>query len=258
MMPEPTVLYEVKKRIAYITLNRPKKSNAFNVEMSYALRDIWKRFEDDRNALVAILSSNGESFSVGVDLTDEDRKTSKPWQYHEAYPLNGISLFKPVIGAVNGYALGLGYIIAITGCDITIASENAVFGYPEGKAGVSQIPPQYTPHMPFKISLEFMLLSWKGGRMMSAQRAYEVGLVNKVVPDAELMDEAVRWAEMLKGVPPLYIKSVKYGYYTGTERSARKTEREYVDFVLPQEISQDKQEAIRAFIEKREPHFEGK
>lgn len=257
-MTESTVLYEVKNQIAYITLNRPIKSNAFNLEMSYALRDAWKRFEKDKNALVAILGGSGKSFSVGVDLTDEDRKTGKPWQYHEAYPLNGISLFKPLIGAVRGYALGQGYLIGTWGCDITIASENATFGYPEGKAGVSQIPPQYVPYMPFKIALEFMLLSWKGGRMMSAQRAYEVGLVNKVVPDSDLMDEAVKWAEMLKRVPPLYVKSVKYGYYTGTERASRKTEREYVDFVMPQEISQDRQEAIRAFIEKREPRFEGK
>jgi len=65
----------------------------------------------------------------------------------------------------------------------------------------------------FKISLEFMLLAWDGGRIMSAQRAYELGLVNKVAPDAQLMDEATRWAEMLKKIPPLYIKSVKYGHY---------------------------------------------
>jgi enoyl-CoA hydratase/carnithine racemase len=257
-MAEPTIIYEVKDQIAFITLNRPQKSNAFNLEMSFALRDTWNRFEGDDNALVAVLSANGKSFSVGVDLTDEDRKTSKPWQYHESYPLNGISLFKPVVGAVQGYVLGLGYLIGVWGCDITIASENATFGYPESKAGVSQIPPNYVPYMPFKIALEFMLLSWKGGRMMNARRAYEVGLVNKVVPDDELMDEAVQWAEMLKGVPPLYVKSVKYGYYAGTERPARKTEREYVNFVLPQELSEDKQEAMRAFVEKREPHFKGK
>ena len=257
-MTEPTVLYEVKDRIAFITLNRPEKLNAFNVEMSFALRDTWKRYEADDEAQVAILKANGKAFSVGVDLTDDDRKTSKPWHYHEAYPGNGLSMFKPIIGAVNGYTLGLGYIISVIGCDLTIAGEGTTFGYPEGKAGVSQIPPNYIPYIPFKIYLEFLLLSWKGGRMMNAKRAYDVGLVNEVVPDEQVETEAIKWAEMLKGVPPLYIKSVKYGLYSETERLARKTEREYVEYVYPQEISEDKQEAFKAFAEKRNPKFTGK
>ena len=131
-MKEPTVLYEVKDQIAYITLNRPEKLNAFNLEMSAALRDTWDRFENDPDARVAILTGKGKSFSAGVDLTDDDRGSGKPWQYHEAYPRNGIKHFKPIVGAIKGYALGQGYIIAVNGCDITIAAENAMFGYPEG------------------------------------------------------------------------------------------------------------------------------
>ncbi len=253
-----SVLYEVKDRIAYIKLNRPAKMNAFNLEMSAALRDTWTSFENDPDAQVAILSSTSKDFSAGVDLTDEDRKGSKPWMYHEAYPRNGRTMFKPIVGAIQGYALGQGYLIAVTGCDITIAADTAIFGYPESKAGVSQIPPEYIPYMPFKIALEFMLLSWKGGELMDAKRAYEVGLVNQIVPESQLMDEAVRFAELLKRVPPLFIKSVKYGYYTQTERKVTRDEIEYINYILPQEISEDKQEAIRAFAEKRDPVFKGK
>ena len=257
-MAEQVVMYEVKDRIAYIKLNRPEKMNAFNLEMSAALRDIWKRFENDPEAMVAILSGSERAFSVGVDLTGEDRKNGKAWMYHEAYPLNGINVFKPIVGAISGYALGQGYIIAVNGCDITIAADTAVFGYPEPRAGIAQIPPQYTPYMPFKIALEFMLLSWKGARLIDAQRAYEVGMVNKVVPASEVMDEAIKWAEMLKGIPPRYIKSVKYGYYTQIERKTLRDEREYINYILPQEISDDRQEAINSFLEKREPDFKGK
>ena len=145
------------------------------------------------------------------------------------------------------------------GCDITIAADTTQFGFPEGRAGIPIPPVEYLPYLPFKVSLEFMLLAWKGAQMMDAQRAYQLGFVNKVVPEAELLDEAIRWAgEQLKSVPPLYIKSVKRGHYEAVHPRIRMHEHDYIDYVHPQMLSEDRKEAIAAFKEKREPRFVGR
>src|SRR3546814_6354525 len=94
------------------------------------------------------------------------------------------------------------------------------------------------PILPFKLSLEMAMLAWKGARLIEAQRAYQIGLVNAVVPDAELDAEALRWAEMLKQIPPLFIRAVKRGHYQAVRTQDRTNEQEYLDFVWPQERSE--------------------
>lgn len=257
-MVNQVLLYEVKDKIAHITMNRPEKLNALNGELSDALREAWERFEKDPDTLVAILSGAGQSFCAGADITPGATNPEVPYQVHQSYPQNGITVFKPIISAVHGYVLGSGYALGIRGSDLTIAAESALIGFPEPKAGIAMQPIDYLPYMPFKISLEFMMLAWNGGQIMNAQRAYEVGLVNKVVPDPELMSEAIRWAEMLKEIPPLYIRSVKYGHYRGNTLGFLAQEREYINFVYPQVISEDVREGRRAFQEKRKPHFKGR
>ena len=140
MVSDDLVRYEVKQEIAFVQMNRPDKLNALSVELADALNDTWARFEADPLAKVAILSSAGRAFCAGADIgsTGPQDDLRIPWaiRVHRAYPQNGVTVFKPIVGAVHGYALGAGWALAVRGCDITIAGESAVFGFQIGRAHV--------------------------------------------------------------------------------------------------------------------------
>jgi enoyl-CoA hydratase/carnithine racemase len=245
------VLYEVKDQIAYITLNRPEKLNAINTEMMTELSKTWDRFEQDPDARIAILSGAGKAFCGGADITPG---ALEPGTVRRAFPANGIQVLKPIIGAVHGLAMGAGTGLAVRACDLTVAAEDAQFGFPEARASRVGGIIEYRPYMTFKQSMEFYLL----GTRFDAQKAYEVGLVNKVVPRAELMDTAIGWAEKLKKLAPLSLRIIKYGMYKIMDTPAAQAEREFKKFVQPQFDSDDFKEAARAFQEKREPKFKGR
>ncbi len=237
-------------------MNRPEKLNALNRELQHALGEAWHRLEEDPDALVAILSGAGRAFCTGADISSPELPSLAG--FDEVQPANGITMFKPIVGAVHGYAVAAGFFLAIRGCDLTIAAEGTEFGYPEPRIGQSLAPQEYNPYLPFKVSLEFYLIS--SVKRMSARRAYELGLVNEVVPQAELMAEATKWAEMLKQVPPLAIKAIKYGHYKAMDTATGRltSRREYLLFQKPQEESEDHKEARRAYLEKRKPVFKGR
>src|SRR5206468_4287936 len=236
-MADNVLLYEVKDEVAFSEMSRPGKLDALYSELSDALNDAWARFEADQTARVAVLSGAGRAFCAGADLESrppDDLGIPWPIRIHRAYPQNGVNVFKPIVGAVHGYVLGGGWALAVRGCDITIAAESTRFGFPEPRVGIAVPPIEYLPYVPFKASLEFMLLAWNGGEMLDAHRACELGMVNRVVPDPELMREAIRWANLLKKIPLGYIRAVKYGHYNSIESKAARDEWEYLNFTWSQ------------------------
>jgi E-phenylitaconyl-CoA hydratase len=260
-MAETLLNYRVENGVARLTLCRPDRLNALSDALSEALNEAWLKVENDPDVLVAILDAEGRHFCAGADMTPgaADLSGAMPGLLqHLTYIGNGLDRFKPVIGLVQGYALGAGYLLATRGCDIVIAAEDAQFGYPEGPAGIALSPLEYLPYMPFKQSLEFMLLAWKGGRMLDANRALELGLVNKIAPADSLEAEGLAYAELLKQVPPLYVKAVKHGHYRTVQSRTAQAERDYVQFVRPQERSDDRKEAAAARSERRKPQFKGR
>ena len=202
------VLYERDGHVATITYNRPEAMNALNEELRADLDAAWVRFRDDDEAWVAIVTGAGRAFCAGADLKAGavPRGTSH-WETPSLTSLeNGLEIWKPIIAAVNGYALGFGLTL-VAACDFVIATEDAEFGFPEVRLGVPTI--QGAVRMPGRIgwqnAMELLLL----GERVDAARAQEMGLVWKVVPHDRLMDEARDLAERLCDAAPLAVRATK-------------------------------------------------
>ena len=150
---------------------------------------------------------------------------------------------------------GAGFDLACKGGDITIAAESTRFSFPEAAVGImGEMSPWNVPYMPFKIMLEFQLTA----QPMNAQRAFEVGLINKVVPDTELMNEGIKMAEVIKVNAPLSLKAMKYAAYKVKNGAAGQSAMEYSMWVKPQFESDDIKEGAKAFAERRKPRFTGR
>jgi enoyl-CoA hydratase/carnithine racemase len=254
-MSKNVVLYEVKERIAYITLNNPDNQNRLDPDMCIALSEAWQQFAQDDEARVALLSGNGEDFCRGADLRHEGLIKV----LFRAFPPNGTKVLKPIVGAVQGRIAGSGFGLATYGTDITYATRDASFYFAESWVGIVGGIVEYVPYMPFKISLEFLL----SGQPMSAERAYEVGFVNHVVKDRdELMTEASKMAKILSENAPLTLRAIKYGQYkkrVDTQKKAMRIAREeFETFIKPQLDSEDFKEGKAALFEDRKPVFKGK
>ena len=242
--------------IAIITLNRPETRNALSKEIRDGLFAAWDRFERDPKLRVAILTGAGEkAFCAGGDLKEMvERQLAVPPRDMFPVPGDNIELSKPTISAVNGVAFAGGWMIA-QACDLCVASTRAQFGITEVKVGRSS--PWAAPliHMiPQRIMMEIILT----GKPITAQRAYEIGLVNRLAEPEALMETALAFAAEILDGAPLSVKAGRETVMLATEMgrsAALRAARHASEYCY---TSSDAQEGPRAFAEKRRPQWTGR
>jgi enoyl-CoA hydratase/carnithine racemase len=258
------ITYRVADQLAYVTINRPEVMNAVHQEANAELRDAFERFRDDSEARVAILTGAGtRAFSAGNDLraTAERAAQRSAPTAAAAVPLGGITsgfeCDKPLIAAVNGYALGGGFEIALA-CDVIIAADSARFGLPEPRVGLVAAAGgmhRLPRHVPIKIAMGMLLT----GRQISAQEAAGLGLVNEVVPLSELMTAAERWAQEMLACSPVSLRITKQCVLAGLTLpvDAAMAADQTSGRLRTLFTSQDAKEGPLAFAQKRPPAWKG-
>ena len=250
------VLLEVKGKIAYVTLNRPQKLNAMTMNTKQEIVDIFTGIEQDADVWGVIVTGAGKSFNVGSDVSHHPANCEEAFA-EITFSQNVLTTIekcsKPVIAAVNGYCLGGGIELALV-CDLRIASDKASFGLPEAKLGVI---PSYggTQRLTRLVGAGITKDLCYTCRRMPAEEALVCGMINRLVPHESLMEEAEKYMNEIICNAPLAVKYCKYAINNGAEISLEKgLEIEKLSFAMCI-ASEDCQEGMKAFAEKRMPEF---
>jgi len=265
------VIYEKKNGIAYITLNRPNALNAIDPEMAVQLADTWKDFHDDKSLRCAIITGAGDqAFCAGADLKKmlplvtgaraAEREAEKRFvtddELLKIFVLRDYEIYKPIIAAINGHVIAAGFELLLN-TDIRVASEKALFGFQEVKWSLftgGGCTVKLWRQIPYVMSMELLLT----GELIDAREAHRIGVVNRVVPSDKVMEEAEKYANIILKNGPLAVSTIKESILKsiGTPISAGLAiEKNLANRVWE---SEDAQEGLSAFREKREPHFKGK
>ncbi len=258
-MTAPVVLLErPADGVSLVRINRPEARNALNIEVRQLLARHMTELGEDPATRCVVLTGNDKSFAAGADIREMAgvgtvdmilRNSLALWRAVAACP-------KPVIAAVNGFALGGGCELAMT-CDIIIAGASARFGQPEVKIGITpggggtqRLTRAVGKYRAMKICLT--------GELFSAQEAFDMGLVSEVVPDGEVEKRALGMAQQIAGLAPLAVQQVKEIILAGQDASLETGLRLETKAIQLMFASQDQKEGMAAFLEKRAPKFQGR
>jgi len=248
-----TIIYEKRGQVAYVTLDRTDKLNAMNDVMHRELGEAWADFRDDDDLRVAILSGKGRCFRAGADLSGGAPET---YTYTGEFPdiSQTQKVYKPIIAALHSHVVGYGLWIALD-TDIRIATEDTSFWLPEPQWGIATIPCAWFPKiMPWAIASELLLLAER----VSAKRAYDVGMINKIVPDEQLMAEAEKIAERFCELSPVAVQGMKESMIRASSLDYAAVDH-ITDYVQTRVMnSEDRKEGSKALLEKRKVEWPNK
>ena len=257
-MTYETILTETRNRVGMITLNRPQALNALNNQLMREVMDALQAFDADENIGAMVISGSEKAFAAGAEIKEMVNKSIADMMDRDHVAVFGRirTIQKPVIAAVSGWALGAGCEVALS-CDMIVASESAKFGQPEITIGV--IPgaggtQRLTLAVGKALAMEMIL----NNRTLSAQEAYQFGLVNRVVPVTEYLNEAIKLADEIASRAPLAIRAAKRMINQSYERFLAEGLTEEKQAFYNLFASEDQKEGMKAFIEKRRPEWKGK
>jgi crotonobetainyl-CoA hydratase len=249
-------------RMLIVTLNRPEVRNALHRAASDELDEVWASFEADPELWVAILTGSGDkAFSAGYDMKDPGEREGASFLAHR-HPrgfgalTHRFGMVKPVIAAVNGYAVGGGFELALAS-DVIVAAEHAEFGFPEPRVGRMAMDGgmhRLVRHIPLKLAMGMLLT----GRRISAAEAYRIGLVNEVVAGPSLLDAARTWAESIIQGAPLSVQATKEMVLAGLGLPLQEAMALLTPVAARALDSEDQREGVQAFRERREPQWKGR